>query len=424
MSATPRAVESTADAAASAAPAFGSVAGPLAESAPVAIYHTDAGGSITYANPAYRRMFGITAYQSLNDWAQAVHPADRARIEQVWADFSVEPRPVNFEYRTQAADGTIRFVAEKVIAAVGVAGFVGTITDITDLITAQAALEQTHKDLVGASRQAGMAEVATSVLHNVGNVLNSVNVSATLLHDRIKQFRVAPLSRVAAMLQEQGEELGSFITADERGKRIPEYLAQLALQLAADQEAALAELASLVENIEHIKEIVRMQQGYAKLSGVTEIVTIADLVEASLRMTAATFACRGVALVREFDEVPLITVDKNRVVQILVNLVKNAKHACDDSLRTDKRVTVRISQSPVGVSVVVTDNGVGILPENMTRIFSHGFTTRKNGHGFGLHSGALAAQELGGSLTVASDGPGCGATFTLQLPLTPTKGSP
>jgi signal transduction histidine kinase len=165
-----------------------------------------------------------------------------------------------------------------------------------------------------------------------------------------------------------------------------------------------------------------MQQGYAKLSGVTEIVTIADLVEASLRMTAATFACRGVALVREFDEVPLITVDKNRVVQILVNLVKNAKHACDDSLRTDKRVTVRISQSPVGVSVVVTDNGVGILPENMTRIFSHGFTTRKNGHGFGLHSGALAAQELGGSLTVASDGPGCGATFTLQLPLTPTKG--
>jgi len=126
---------------------------------------------------------------------------------------------------------TIRFVAEKVIAAVGVAGFVGTITDITDLITAQAALEQTHKDLVGASRQAGMAEVATSVLHNVGNVLNSVNVSATLLHDRIKQFRVAPLSRVAAMLQEQGEELGSFITADERGKRIPEYLAQLALQL-------------------------------------------------------------------------------------------------------------------------------------------------------------------------------------------------
>jgi len=68
MSATPRAVASPADAAASAAPAFGSVAGPLAESAPVAIYHTDAGGSITYANPAYRRMFGITAYQSLNDW--------------------------------------------------------------------------------------------------------------------------------------------------------------------------------------------------------------------------------------------------------------------------------------------------------------------------------------------------------------------
>ncbi|TLY77110.1 MAG: ATP-binding protein, partial [Gammaproteobacteria bacterium] len=127
---------------------------------------------------------------------------------------------------------------------------------------------------------------------------------------------------------------------------------------------------------------------------------------------------------REFADVPPITVDKNRALQILVNLVKNAKHACDDSRRSDKRVTLRISRCPLGVSIVVTDNGVGIPAQNMTRIFSHGFTTRKNGHGFGLHSGALAARELGGSLAAASDGPGCGAVFTLQLPLTPPKASP
>ena len=67
--------------------------------------------------------------------------------------------------------------------------------------------------------------------------------------------------------------------------------------------------------------------------------------------------------------------------------------------------------------VRVEDNGVGIPPENLTRIFSHGFTTRPHGHGFGLHIGALNAREMGGSLSVASEGTGCGATFTLILPM-------
>ena len=69
------------------------------------------------------------------------------------------------------------------------------------------------------------------------------------------------------------------------------------------------------------------------------------------------------------------------------------------------------------------DNGIGIPADNLTRIFGHGFTTRKEGHGFGLHSGALAAKELGGALTVESDGPGKGATFTLEFPIQRPKGA-
>jgi signal transduction histidine kinase len=114
--------------------------------------------------------------------------------------------------------------------------------------------------------------------------------------------------------------------------------------------------------------------------------------------------------------VPPITVDKHKVLQILVNLVRNAKYACDESGRSDKLLTLRIEGAPGGVRICVIDNGVGIPAENMSRLFTHGFTTRVDGHGFGLHSGALAAQELGGSLRVMSDGPGLGATFVLELP--------
>jgi signal transduction histidine kinase len=294
----------------------------------------------------------------------------------------------------------------------------------TRLLRTQAELQEAHQALVRASRQAGMAEVASSVLHNVGNVLNSVNVSANLLDERIQTSKASGLARVAAMLEEQGDQLGSFITSDDRGKRLPAYLAQLSSQLLADREAALKELASLVKSVEHIKDIVRMQQSYATHGGVVESVAVADLVNDSVRLNAEAFSRHGVTLACEFEEVPAITVDKHRVLQILVNLIRNAKYACEDSGRSDKRITIRVTRCAIGVAIAVVDNGVGILAENMSRIFSHGFTTRPGGHGFGLHSAALAAQELKGALRVASDGPGCGATFRLELPITSAKVSP
>jgi signal transduction histidine kinase len=291
------------------------------------------------------------------------------------------------------------------------------------LIRAQAELQDAHQALMRASRQAGMAEVASSVLHNVGNVLNSVNVSANLLDERLRTSRASGLARVAAMLEEQGDQLGSFIASDDRGKRLPSYLAQLSSQLAADREVALKELASLVKSIEHIKDIVRMQQTYATYGGVVESVAVADLVNDSVRLNAEAFSRHKVTLECEFEEVPTVTVDKHRVLQILVNLIRNAKYACEDSGRSDKHITIRVTRCALGVAIAVVDNGVGIPTENMTRIFNHGFTTRPEGHGFGLHSAALTAQELKGSLRVASDGPGRGATFTLELPLTPAKES-
>ena len=216
--------------------------------------------------------------------------------------------------------------------------------------------------------------------------------------------------------------MGTFITSDEHGKRIPDYLATLGEQLMTDQKMALQELASLRDNLEHIKNTVAMQQSYAKRCGVTETIAVVELVEDSLRLNAGAFARHGVTLRREFIDVPPITVDKHKVLQILVNLVRNAKYACDESGRTDKLLTLRVERAINAVRISVVDNGVGIPAENMGRLFTHGFTTRQSGHGFGLHSCALAAQELGGSLHAESDGPGCGAAFILELPCVPPEG--
>ncbi|HZL42420.1 MAG TPA: two-component regulator propeller domain-containing protein [Verrucomicrobiae bacterium] len=286
----------------------------------------------------------------------------------------------------------------------------------------QIEVERVHRQLIDASRQAGQAEVASNVLHNVGNVLNSVNVSTSVLSDRLRQLQVSNLARAAQLLQDHGHDLPNFLTTDERGRKLPDYLQKLAQHLGQEQDELVQELKELATNVEHIKEIVAMQQSYAKMSGILESVPAADLVESALKMHATAYARHSVHVTRHFDPMPPIVVDRHKVLQILINILHNAKYACQD--RPDKHVEVTLQrQDPDRVRISVSDNGIGIAPENLTRIFSHGFTTRKNGHGFGLHSAALAANEMGGSLQVQSEGIGKGATFILELPIRPSDES-
>ena len=200
--------------------------------------------------------------------------------------------------------------------------------------------------------------------------------------------------------------------------RLEVCLAELGQRLDAERLKMHAELQGLAANIEHIKEIVAMQQNYAKVSGETESLAVTSLIEDSIRMNAAAFVRHGVTLERDFAPVPFVSVDKHKVLQVLTNLLRNAKYAVDETTQPKKLITIGTRIEGKGfVAITVTDNGVGIAPENLTRIFAHGFTTRKEGHGFGLHSGALAAKEMGGELTAHSDGPGCGATFTITVPI-------
>jgi len=379
------------------------------------------------ANPALCRMLGYT-HEELGTMGVAdIHPKED--LPRVIAEFEAQARGE----KTLAADlpclrkdGTILFadINATMVVIDRKTCLVGLFRDTTERKRAQAELEDVHKQLVEASRRDGMAEIATNVLHNVGNVLNSVNISVGLIVESVKKSRASRLAGVVVLLREHTHDLGAFIVHDPRGKHVPAHLAQLSEHLLADQEAVVSELDSLRRNVEHIKEIVAMQQKYATFGGVKELVNVVDLVEDSLRLNEGALSRHRVEVIREFEKVPLLNVEKHKILQILVNLERNAKYACDESERADRRLTVRVANGEGRVKISVMDNGIGIPPENLTRIFNHGFTTRQGGHGFGLHSGALAAKEMGGSLTVHSDGPGQGAVFTLELPLPAAGGLP
>jgi len=385
----------------------------------------------TFVSRQSLRILGYTPEQWMARpafWQEHLHQEDAQRAIETCRHAVARRQPYRHEYRMIAADGRVVWIRECGVVLVENGqplAVRGIYLDVTEQKQAADELDQLNRRLIETSRQVGMAEVATGVLHNVGNVLNSVNVSTNLVIDRLLESRVASLPKLAALFEENAADLGRFFTRDPRGRQVPAYLVSLAKHLGEERISVLAELEGLRKHIDHVKDIVAMQQSYAQVSGVIETVSPAQLVEDALHLNAGVLAKHGVKICREFGPVPSFAVEKHKVLQILVNLIRNAKHAMDEARSENKRLCVRITApDDARVRIEVIDNGVGIRPENLTRIFQHGFTTRKGGHGFGLHSGALAAKELGGCLTVHSDGPGTGATFALELPLSRQSSEP
>ncbi|NUT83006.1 MULTISPECIES: DAHL domain-containing protein [Pseudomonas] len=279
-------------------------------------------------------------------------------------------------------------------------------------------LKEAERELVDAARMAGMAEIATNVLHNVGNVLNSVNISAEVVTRKLRNSKTVGLTKAVKMMNEHAEDLGQFITLDEKGRLLPRYFNELVDSIAAEQAVLIDELAQLTKSIDHIKEIVTTQQTYAGAARLIEPLNVSDLFEDALRMNSGALSRHHVTVIKDYQDVPAIMGDKHRLLLILINLISNAKFAMSHISEHPREITLGIRiLDETTLCLSVKDRGEGISAQNLARIFNHGFTTRKDGHGFGLHSCALAAVEMNGRLYVHSDGPGQGALFTLEVPL-------
>ena len=288
--------------------------------------------------------------------------------------------------------------------------------EVKERILAENERERLHAELQVSARCAGMAEVATGVLHNVGNVLNSVNVSANILQDSLHARALNTLSRVSDLLVNSDRDLGTLITEDERGKHIPALVLEISRSLNAERDLQLRELNDLVKNVEHIKTIVTTQQFLASRGGATERTSLAELVEDAVELNVNIIRQHGVRLQRNYDTLEDILIDKHQILQILVNLIKNGLEAMKDCTNDERVLSLTVRDEGEFIAVEVVDTGHGIAPEHFEQIFQLGFTTKEAGHGFGLHNSANVAQEAGGSLVAHSDGIAQGAKFVLRLP--------
>ncbi len=289
------------------------------------------------------------------------------------------------------------------------------VRDQTETRKAEAKVAAIQSQLIEISRRAGMAQVATSVLHSVGNSLTSLSVSASVVLTAMRQSKLGSLARgVNLLAQTQATSPG-----DDRARHLPGFLAKVTEALQEEQTEAIVELEGMERTIEQIEAVVRSQQTRAQVGGVAESIVLNELVEDALRFQRGRCEAADVALLVDFAELPRVRVDRARVLEILLNLLANAREAVERAPPSDLRHvlvrTRRVDRDRVAIDVI--DTGVGIPAENLVDVFAQGFTTKRDGDGFGLHSSACIASELGGGLKAHSEGAGQGACFTLVLPV-------
>jgi PAS domain S-box-containing protein len=401
----------------------------VVESAGDWIWEVNTEGLYTYGSPIVEKILGYKLEEVVGKkhfydfFAPDVREKLKKAAFEVFARRESFKRFVNANIHKNGSSVIFETSGTPIIDEKGnLCGYRGADRDITERKDAEAKLKAAQEELIETAHRAGMAEVAADVLHNVGNVLNSINVSTTLVAEKVANSELSNLDKLAGLINDHIKDLGTFLTEHPQGKHIPVYLTEVSKCLASEHTDILNRLRILTENVEHVKEIISTQQSYAKISGVEIRASMIKLVEDAIQINSAGLQRHGTQLIREFEELPDVEVNKQKALQILVNLISNAKYSVSNNGKEEKIITVRIyKHNEDYCRIEVADNGVGIPEENLTKIFNHGFTTKQKGHGFGLHSSALAAKEIGGKLTVHSDGEGQGATFTLEIPFKPVE---
>lgn len=303
---------------------------------------------------------------------------------------------------------------DPTLISIGIAGVTFIILSVA--FFASSYKEAFNQQQLEQARQLGMAEIAASVLHSVGNVLNSVNVSADIVAEKTISSKLTGLEKLSALLKEHEHDLAAFLTTDPRGTKAPEFINKLAEYWREEQNCISQEMSRLSKNVDLIKEIISTQQEFSKnANDLEQVISLNELLDEVLLITGLNLK-KDIVVEKNYGKINPILTDKVKLLQALVNLIRNAKDAVVESPKKDKKITLKTSSDKNTIVIEITDNGVGIQPKNINRIFNYGFTTKKSGHGFGLHTSALAINAIGGEIQAHSEGLEFGTTFTIKIP--------
>lgn len=380
---------------------------------------------ITMSKELYR-IYGLNPSEpapSIKGFVKRIHKDNRKIIKKLMERAFSQGLEYECEFQMKHNDGKYRWyhvIGRPVSLQQPITTLTGIVMDITKRKLAEKQIADLHAQLVTSARLAGMADIASSTLHNVGNVLNSANVSVEFLKEHNFQSDIREIENIRELLKTNLSRLPEYFQTDPRGKFVPEYLIELLKGVKNNYQTFSSELESLSKSLSHIKDIILTQSDMSRASGISEKVFMPEILDSALDMVATNFGKYDISVYKNYQESSFVYIDKVKVLQILVNLIRNAKEALmETSIINEKVLEVSLVEDSSEKNIIIVkikDNGIGIPKENLNKIFSLGFSTKTDGHGLGLHMSAISARELGGALNVESKGEANGATFTLILP--------
>jgi len=388
----------------------------------VGVFERDTNFEVLWWSETMWQLFGqdpATFVPSNEAWLQLIHPQDRDRIRTESIHLTQSRGGINLQYRMILPDGEIRHfqsIGAPTEPTGGAVERIGGVTfDVTERVKAEEREQTLQHRLRESSHQAGMAEIASGALHNVGNILNSLGTANITARRGLKGLRLERLDQATALLRDNRNTLAAFLTDDERGRQLPDYLPALSAHMSASSLLIKAELETTEKLLHHLRDVVSAQQELARFGGRHEWLRMDELVETALLVQASELAQTEIE--REYADLPPVLADRHKVLMIVVNLISNARDAVQTGAPGRCRIQVKLALDGDHVRLEVADSGIGMSAEVLAQLWRFGFTTKKNGHGFGLHNSANTAHEMGATLTAHSDGIGRGSCFTLRLPI-------
>ncbi len=286
------------------------------------------------------------------------------------------------------------------------------------------ALRGAHQRLAEEVRKAGIAEMTTGVLHNIGNILTTVSTSTNELRTILTRSKMEQFAMVNKMLDDERGHIPRFFQEDPKGKLIPEFLTKVARQFERESQAVYLETEKLLDKVALMAQAVSMEQSYVSSFDRKEQVDLTELMDNALSMLESSLKKRNIQVMRSYDTTPLCNLETVKLVHVITNLINNAADALNQKGPNAEGRWIKVVVRPRNGEyneIQIIDNGCGISRANMARLFEFGFTTKSTGHGFGLHSCRVTMKEMGGDITIESEGEGKGSTMTLTVPITSSR---
>ncbi len=388
----------------------------VALASPDFILITDQNGIIQHINRTPPGLFydKIIGSHINNYIAPEYHGQTKKALDQVFLESKNGTYQIKWEGPGSTSYYKIHYAPIKGEGQVAAAAFLAN--DISQQKIAEKELAEAQKELIEKAHKAGMAEIASGTLHNVGNILNSVNSSVEIVGDIISGTSLHGFKKANNLLRKNIDSLEDFIINNPKGKKLMQYYLKLEEGFSNELDTTNKHITRLKNKVRAIEDVIYAQQSYASSQSMSEEYNLSEIIEDALTMQSGTIGRYNLTVTKEFHNVPKVTVQKIKLMHTLINIIQNAKDAMIDSSVEQRNLTISVDANDEATFIRVKDTGAGIIRENTEKIFSHGFTTKKTGHGFGLNSSANYIREMGGRMWAESEGKGKGATFILRFP--------